>query len=138
MTATHWLGPCAAAHPGHETRGHRCVAGHAALRPGAVYAHPGVAAAPGAQQAEQAVEHLADGEHCSTKLLWTRVQGGVTPIRIGTEASIADLALYGYTARAPEGNVSLVPYAAVRAWLERVEALPRFLPFAKSPVGLPA
>ncbi|CAN7280428.1 glutathione S-transferase family protein [Rhizobacter sp. LjRoot28] len=61
-----------------------------------------------------------------------------SPFLVGAEASIADLALYGYTARAPEGNVSLVPYAAVRAWLERVEALPRFLPFAKSPVGLPA
>ena len=57
---------------------------------------------------------------------------------VGSEVSIADVALYGYTARAPEGNVSLVPYPAVRAWLERVEALPRFLPFVKSPVGLPA
>lgn len=56
----------------------------------------------------------------------------------GDEASIADLAVYGYTARAPEGRVSLVPYPTVRAWLARVEALPRFLPFVKSPVGLPA
>lgn len=61
-----------------------------------------------------------------------------SPFLVGTEASIADLALYGYTARAPEGNVSLEPYPAVRRWLARVEALPRFLPFMKTPVGLPA
>lgn len=52
--------------------------------------------------------------------------------------TIADVALYSYVARAPEGNVDLAPYANVRAWLARVEALPRFLPFIKSPVGLAA
>jgi glutathione S-transferase len=41
-------------------------------------------------------------------------------------ATIADLACYSYVAHAPEGGVSLEPYAAVRAWLRRVEALPRF------------
>ena len=61
-----------------------------------------------------------------------------SPFLAGDEASIADLAVYGYTARAPEGRVPLVPYPTVRAWLARVEALPRFLPFVKSPVGLPA
>ena len=53
----------------------------------------------------------------------------------GHEASIADLAMYGYTARAPEGNVSLEAYPSVRAWLARVEALPGFLPFVETPVG---
>ncbi len=52
--------------------------------------------------------------------------------------SIADVALYSYIARAPEGNVDLAPYAHVTAWLARVEALPRFQPFIKSPVGLAA
>lgn len=42
--------------------------------------------------------------------------------------TIADLACYSYTAHAPEGGVSLEPYAAVRAWLRRVEALPNFVP----------
>jgi glutathione S-transferase len=36
--------------------------------------------------------------------------------------------MYAYTARAPEGDVSLEPYPAIRAWLERVEALPGFVP----------
>jgi glutathione S-transferase len=52
--------------------------------------------------------------------------------------TIADVALYSYTARAPEGNVDLEPYPAVRQWLSRVEALPGFVPFARTPVGLAA
>jgi len=50
--------------------------------------------------------------------------------------TIADIALYSYVARAPEGNVDLAPYPRVRAWLERIEALPGFVPFAIHPVGL--
>jgi glutathione S-transferase len=52
--------------------------------------------------------------------------------------TIADVALYSYTARAPEGNVDLEPYPAVRQWLARVEALPGFVPFARTPAGLAA
>lgn len=43
-------------------------------------------------------------------------------------ATLADIACYAYIARAPEGGVDLAPYPAVRAWLGRVEALPRFIP----------
>ncbi len=52
--------------------------------------------------------------------------------------TLADVALYSYVARAPEGNVDLAPYPQVLAWLGRIEALPGFLPFASSPVGLAA
>lgn len=52
--------------------------------------------------------------------------------------TIADVALYSYVARAPEGNVDLSSYANVAAWLARIEALPGFVPFARSPVGLDA
>lgn len=48
-------------------------------------------------------------------------------------ATIADVALYAYVARAPEGDVSLEPYPAVRAWLSRIEALPGFVPMALAP-----
>jgi len=47
-------------------------------------------------------------------------------------ATMADVAMYAYTARAPEGDVSLEPYPAIRAWLERVEALPGFVPMLLS------
>jgi glutathione S-transferase len=56
----------------------------------------------------------------------------------GHEPTLADVALYSYTARAPEGNVSLADYPHVRAWLARFEALPGFVPMPKSPVGLEA
>ncbi|ASY72063.1 glutathione S-transferase [Sinorhizobium fredii USDA 205] len=52
--------------------------------------------------------------------------------------TIADVALYSYVARAPEGDVDLQPYANIRAWLERIEALPGFVDFQKTPVGLDA
>lgn len=52
--------------------------------------------------------------------------------------TIADVALYSYIARAPEGNVDLAAYVNVRAWLGRIEALPGFVEFGKSPVGLAA
>ncbi|MFA1623521.1 glutathione S-transferase family protein [Rhizobium mongolense] len=53
-------------------------------------------------------------------------------------ATIADVALYSYVARAPEGDVDLKNYSNIRAWLSRVEALPGFVDFQKTPVGLAA
>jgi len=52
----------------------------------------------------------------------------------GETPTIADVACYSYVAHAPEGRISLDPYAAVREWLVRVEALPRFRPMPRSPV----
>lgn len=49
-------------------------------------------------------------------------------------ATLADVAMYSYTAHAPEGAVSLEPYAAMRRWLARVEALPGFIGMQRSPV----
>ncbi|ADP15699.1 glutathione S-transferase, C-terminal domain protein 3 [Achromobacter xylosoxidans A8] len=54
----------------------------------------------------------------------------------GAAPTIADVACYAYVAHAPEGNVSLEAYPHVRAWLRRIESLPRFVPMPKSPVGL--
>lgn len=50
--------------------------------------------------------------------------------------TIADIAMYTYTAHAPEGGVSLDGYPNLRDWLRRVEALPRFQPMPVSAVGL--
>lgn len=47
---------------------------------------------------------------------------------VGDRATIADVALYTYTAHAPEGGVSLEPFGHVKRWLARIEALPRFIP----------
>lgn len=53
-------------------------------------------------------------------------------------ATIADIAGYSYIAAAPEGNVDLSAYPHVRAWLARIEALPGFVPFQRTAVGLAA
>jgi glutathione S-transferase len=47
--------------------------------------------------------------------------------------TIADIAIYSYTAHAPEGGVSLDPYRHVRAWLARIEALQGFIAMRRSP-----
>ena len=62
----------------------------------------------------------------------------ITWIAATPKPSIADIALYSYIDRAPEGNVDLTPYPNVRAWLRRVEALPGFVPLQKTRVGLEA
>lgn len=57
---------------------------------------------------------------------------------VHAQPTIADVALYSYVARAPEGNVDLSFYPNVNAWLRRVEALPGFVEFVRTPVGLAA
>jgi glutathione S-transferase len=59
-----------------------------------------------------------------------------TPFLAGATATVADVANYTYIAHAPEGNVSLQAYPNVRAWLERVEALPGFVPMQRTAAGL--
>ena len=49
-------------------------------------------------------------------------------------ATIADVAMYSYTAHAPEGGISLEPWPQLRTWLKRVEALPGFVGMQRSPV----
>lgn len=51
--------------------------------------------------------------------------------------TIADVALYSYIDRAPEGNVDRSAYANVNAWLRRIEALPGFVAFQKTAIGIP-
>ena len=41
--------------------------------------------------------------------------------------TIADVACFPYVALAGDGGVSLHPYPAIRHWLRRVRALPRFI-----------
>lgn len=57
---------------------------------------------------------------------------------VGDGPTIADVAGYSYIAHAPEGGVSLQPYANLRAWLARIEALPGFIAMPATKVGLAA
>lgn len=60
------------------------------------------------------------------------------PFLAASHATLADVAAYSYIARAEEGGVALSPYAALNAWLRRIEALPGFVPMPASPAGLAA
>ncbi|ASW00846.1 glutathione S-transferase family protein [Paraburkholderia aromaticivorans] len=58
------------------------------------------------------------------------------PFAAGNQVTIADVAAHTYIAHAPEGGVSLEPYPNIRAWLRRVEALPRFVAMPSTKAGL--
>jgi glutathione S-transferase len=58
------------------------------------------------------------------------------PFAAGEHVTIADIAAHTYIAHAPEGGVSLEPYPNIRAWLRRVEALPRFIAMPATKAGL--
>lgn len=60
------------------------------------------------------------------------------PFIAAAEPTIADIALYSYTAHAPEGGVTLEPYPRLRAWLGRIEALPGFVGMVRGAVPAPA
>lgn len=47
---------------------------------------------------------------------------------VNNRFSIADIALYAYTHVADEGGFSLENYAAIQAWIDRIEARPNFVP----------
>lgn len=44
--------------------------------------------------------------------------------------SIADIALFAYTHMAADGGFDLARFPAIKAWIERVKAQPRFVPMA--------
>jgi glutathione S-transferase len=54
----------------------------------------------------------------------------------GDHVTIADIAAHSYIAHAPEGGISLDPYPHIRAWLRRIEALPRFIAMPSTKAGL--
>jgi glutathione S-transferase len=45
---------------------------------------------------------------------------------VGSEATVADVAVYGDVAYAGEAAIDLSPYANVKAWMARIEKLPGF------------
>lgn len=52
-----------------------------------------------------------------------------TAFMCGARPTIADVALYSYVARAPEGNVELTDYTSISRWLADIESLPGFVEF---------
>lgn len=57
-----------------------------------------------------------------------------TPFLTGGHCTIADIALFPYTSMAEMGGYDLRPHPAVCSWIERIRALPGFIPLiADSP-----
>ena len=57
------------------------------------------------------------------------------PFLAGNLPTLADLSCYAYTARAPEGGISLTTYPNIRSWLERIETLSGFVSMPHAPEG---
>lgn len=55
---------------------------------------------------------------------------------LGADPTLADVAAFSYIAHAPEGGVSLTPYPRIRAWLDKVRALPGFVAMPSSAAGV--
>lgn len=49
------------------------------------------------------------------------------PWLVGSEPTIADIALYPYLALANEGHIDMTPYESIQAWRIRFESLPQYL-----------
>ncbi len=73
----------------------------------------------------------------TAQALFTRMDGLLEgqAFLVGDTPTIADLAMYSYTAHAPEGDISLEPWPRLRAWLARVQALPGFIAMPPSQLG---
>ena len=52
---------------------------------------------------------------------------------VGDAFTVADIAVYGYTHRAPIAGIALEPYPNVMAWMARVRARPRHIRFEDKP-----
>ena len=81
-------------------------------------------------------KEVIDRAHTVLKLIEAELDGAEWIA--ADHPTVADVALYSYIARAPEGNVDLTGYRNVNRWLGRVEALPGFVEFGKTRVGLAA
>ncbi len=54
---------------------------------------------------------------------------------VGDRATVADIALYAYTHVADEGGFEIARFEAIAAWLERVRALPGYVPIHSAALG---
>lgn len=81
-----------------------------------------------------------DADRCKTvaKVAFDRLEAHLDGREwlVGDRPTIADIAIYSYTAHAPEGNVSLEPYPNIRGLLSRVEDLAGFVGMPSTAVGL--
>lgn len=77
--------------------------------------------------------NLADAQAVAVRLLgFMDAELATRDWLAGPGPTLADIACYPYISTAPEGDIDLTPYAHVRAWIGRVEALPRVKPMPRA------
>ena len=80
-----------------------------------------------------------DPDHCQTVAtrLFNKLEQHLENkvFLVAEKLTIADVALYSYSAHAPEGNVSLDQYPNVRRWLKTIEMQPGFKAMPTTQVG---
>jgi glutathione S-transferase len=79
-----------------------------------------------ADELAERLDQLTKAAHRSLGTMERHLDG--RPFFACDELSLADIALYAYTHVPHETGVDLEPYPAVRAWLERVAAVPGHIP----------
>jgi glutathione S-transferase len=86
------------------------------------------------QQLQAVVEDLMAAGYRGLNAMEQHLQGaGEGAFFVGDSPTIADVALYAYPRLCPEGGYDLSDYPAVRAFFERVEALPGYVPAPEFP-----
>lgn len=81
-------------------------------------------------------EETINGAHAVLSLIEAALERSA--FLVDQKPTIADVALYSYISSTPEGNVDLTTYPRIKAWLASIEALPGFIPFQKTKIGLAA
>lgn len=81
-----------------------------------------------AEEQQERLEALRQGGHAALGVMEKQLKQ--SPFLAGGQFTIADIALYAYTHTAEDGGIELSPYSAVRAWLQRVESQPGFMPMS--------
>ena len=75
---------------------------------------------------EQALAYLKESGRAALQVMERHLEERTFFVR--ERYSVADIGLYAYSHLAPEADVSLEPFPAVRAWMARVESQPGFIP----------
>ncbi|MDF0534709.1 glutathione S-transferase family protein [Shewanella sp. A32] len=78
--------------------------------------------------AERRSEYDAKQKGGHKALVVMQQQLQCTPFIAGDNLTTADISLFAYTHVADEGGFSLEHYPAIDAWLDRIKALPDFIP----------
>ena len=65
------------------------------------------------------------GGHKALKVMEEQLQ--LTPYLVGSELTIADISLYGYTHVAHEGGFDLSAYPSIQQWITRIQADPKYI-----------